>query len=77
MSGYIYQIKQGDIQLGEEEQTRLQTTRKYEATKFLEAQIMAGMPLSTFEVSRSRDGRTDTMVIIDPYEFMKIDLGEL
>jgi hypothetical protein len=54
MSGYIYQVKQCDIQLGEEEQTRLQTTRKYEATKFLEAQI-----------------------IIDPYEFMKIDLGEL
>lgn len=74
MSGYIYQVKQGDVQLG---QTRIQTTRKYEATKFLENQLAEGVSLSEFEVTRSRDGRADSLVHIDPYEFMKIDLGEL
>jgi hypothetical protein len=77
MSGYIYQVKQGDIQLGQEEQTRIQTTRKYEATRFLERQLMEGLSLSGFEVTRSRDGRVDTLVHIDPYEFMNIDMGEL
>jgi hypothetical protein len=77
MSGYIYQVKQGDIQLGQEEQIRIQTTRKYEATRFLEKQLMEGLPLADFEVTRSRDGRVDSMTHIDVYEFMKIDLGEL
>jgi len=77
MSGYIYQVKQGDVQLGQEEQTRIQTTRKYQATKFLEKQLAEGVSLSEFEVTRSRDGRADSLVHIDPYEFMKIDLGEL
>jgi hypothetical protein len=75
MAGYVYLVKQTNHQL-DEEQIRLLTTRKYEATKFLESQIKAGEPLALFEVSRSRDGRVDSTVIVDPYEFMKIDLGE-
>lgn len=77
MPGYIYQVKQGDVQLGQDEQTRIQTTRKYEATKFLEKQLAEGISLSEFEVTRSRDGRIDSMVIVDTYEFMNVDLGEV
>lgn len=77
MSGYIYTVKQGDAQLGEEEQTRIQTTRKYEATKFLQRQLAEGVSLSKFEVSRARDGYADSLVYVDPYEFMQIDLGEV
>lgn len=73
---YIYQIIQGDIQLGQEEQTRLQTTRKYVATQFLAKQLEEGVSLSEFEVTRSRDGRPDTLTYVDVYEFMNIDLGE-
>ncbi len=76
MSGYIYTVKHGDIQLGEDEQVRIQTTRKYQATRFLESQLQAGISMSKFEVTRSRDGRVDTLVFVDPYDFMKIDLGE-
>lgn len=77
MSGYIYLIKQGDIQLGQEEQIRFATTRKYEATQFLNRQLQAGESLALFEVSRSRDGRADSTVYVDVYDFMKIDVGEL
>lgn len=76
MAGYIYTVKQGDIQLGDVEQVRLQTTRKYEATRFLESQLVAGISMAKFEVTRSRDGRADSLVYIDTYEFMKIDVGE-
>lgn len=76
MASYIYSIKEGDAQLGDDEQIRLLTTRKYEATKFLETQLMAGESMSKFEVGRSRDGRPDTLVWVDTYEFMKIDPGE-
>lgn len=75
MSGYIYLIKQTDHQL-DEEQIRFATTRKYEATQFLERQLQAGESLALFEVSRSRDGRADSTVYVDVYDFMKIDLGE-
>lgn len=77
MSGYIYQVNE---QVGDdipEWQTRIQTTRKYEATKFLEKQLTEGISLSQFEVSRARDGKADSLVYVDVYEFMKIDLGEL
>ncbi len=78
MSGYIYSVKEiDDAQLDYPGQVRIQTTRKYEATKFLERQLQAGNSLSQFEVSRSRDGREDSMHIYDTYEFMKIDLGEV
>lgn len=75
MAAYIYQVKHVDTQL-DPGQTRIQTTRKYEATKFLEKQLTEGTSLSEFEVSRSRDGRIDTLVHIDVYEFMKVDPGE-
>ena len=76
MAGYIYTVAQGDVQLGDVEQVRLQTTRKYEATRFLESQLVAGISMAKFEVTRSRDGRADSLVHIDTYEFMNIDLGE-
>lgn len=76
MSGYIYTVTEGDSQLGDDEQVRLLTTRKYEATRFLETQLMAGKSMAKFQVTRSRDGRPDTSVWVDTYDFMKIDLGE-
>ena len=77
MSGYIYQVTEQVDRETNDWQTRLQTTRKYEATKFLEKLLAEGNSLSTFEVSRARDGKADSLVHLDVYEFMQIDLGEL
>lgn len=77
MAGYIYQVTEQVDKESNDWQTRLQTTRKYEATKFLEKQLAEGISLSEFEVTRSRDGRIDSMVIVDTYEFMNVDLGEV
>jgi len=75
MAGYIYQVKHVDTQL-DAGQIRIQTTRKYEATKFLEKQLADGVSLSEFEVSRARDGKVDTLTYLDVYEFMRVDPGE-
>lgn len=78
MAGYIYSVKQvDDAQLDYPGQTRIQTTRKYEATKFLERQLSDGVSLSQFEVTRSRDGVADSTHVYDIYKFMRIDLGEV
>lgn len=76
MAGYIYEVSEQVDRESNDWQTRLQTTRKYEAIKFLEKQLADGISLSQFEVSRSRDGRADSLVYVDTYEFMQIDLGE-
>lgn len=78
MSSYIYTVREvDDFQLDIQGQTRIQTTRKYEARKFLELQLTAGLSLSGFEVTRSRDGKADTTHVYDIYTFMDIDLGEV
>lgn len=78
MAGYIYSVKEVDnAQLDYPGQTRIQTTRKYEARKFLEGQLEAGLSLAQFEVTRSRDGHADTAHTYDTYQFMDIDLGEV
>lgn len=76
MSGYIYKVTEFTALDPDEWQHRLFTTRKYEATQFLKRELMAGKPLSKYEVTRSRDGRADSTVEVDVYEFMQIDLGE-
>lgn len=74
---FIYSIKQiDDAQLDYPGQTRIQTTRKHVATQFLAKQLEEGVSLSEFEVTRSRDGRPDTLTYVDVYDFMNIDLGE-
>lgn len=75
MSGYVYHVTEF-VPMDETWTTRFLTTRKYEATKFLFNELGAGKSMSHFEVTRSRDGRADTSVFVDTYEFMKIDLGE-
>jgi hypothetical protein len=78
MAGYIYTVKEVDnAQPDYPGMTRIQTTRKYEARKFLEARLSEGLSPAQYEVSRSRDGIRDTMVYVDVYEFMNIDLGEI
>lgn len=77
MAGYIYQITEQVDPEFNDWQSRLLTTRKHEATKFLEKQLAEGNSLATFEVARSRDGRADSTVHLDVYEFMQVDVGEL
>lgn len=78
MTGYIYTVKEQDnAQLDYPGQTRIQTTRKYEAKEFLKKQLGGGLSLSGFEVSRSRDGKADSTHYYDVYDFMDIDLGEV
>lgn len=75
MAGYIYHVTEF-VPMDETWTTRFLTTRKYEATKFLFSELQSGKSMGSFEVTRSRDGRADTSVFVDTYEFMKIDVGE-
>lgn len=77
MASYIYQVTEFTQIDPDESEIRIQTTRKYEATKFLQKELAAGKPLARYEVVRSRDGYVDTAKEIDVYEFMQIDLGEV
>lgn len=78
MPGYIYSVREhDDFQLDIPGQTRIQTTRKYEAKEFLRDQLTTGVSLSEFEVTRSRDGKADTTHVYDTYMFMDIDQGEV
>lgn len=75
MAGYIYHVTEF-VPIDSTWATRFLATRKYEATAFLQTELMSGKSLSQFEVTRSRDGRADTSVFVDTYEFMQIDPGE-
>jgi hypothetical protein len=75
MSGYIYNLIQstasGKVELLNS------STRKYEITRFIDNDYLkVGLSIAPLTVIRSRDGRPNSAVFIDPYEFMQIDLGE-
>jgi hypothetical protein len=60
-----------------ERQLLLAASKKWVATKFLKEALAEGKSLMDYEVIRSRDCLGGTAVIVDTYEFMNIDLGEV
>jgi hypothetical protein len=80
MSQYIYNVFVPVVECTEcnaERQLVLSTGKKWVATQYLEGVLQEGGSLMNYDISRSIDGRPDTAVWIDSYEFMKIDLGEM
>lgn len=75
MASYIYSVFRLQEAL-EGPSLKFTSTRKYEAKKYLERHLLQGVSASLFEVTRSRDGIADTVVDVDVYEFLDIDLGE-
>lgn len=76
MASYIYSVFKNDSQL-DPPTLKFTSTRKHEAKKYLERYLEQGVSPSLFEVTRSRDGIADTMVYVDVYEFLEIDMGEV
>ncbi len=71
---YIYTILQtlprGSISL------ELSTTKKWVAQSYIrEHWIKEGLSISPLTIARSKDG-SEQITYVDPYEFMRIDLGE-
>lgn len=51
-------------------------TQKWKATEYLKEKVVNGEPLAEFLITRIKDGQPTTLVEVDVYEFMNIDLGE-
>lgn len=80
MSTYIYNIFEQDTDCPGctgERQLLLASTKKWVATGFLKEALASGRSLMDYEILRSRDGMGGTAISVDPYEFMKIDVGEV
>lgn len=80
MSQYIYNVFERDEDCTEctgERQLLLSTGKKWVATKFLTEVLSQGKSLYTYDIFRSKDGQGGTAMMVDPYEFMQIDLGEV
>lgn len=75
MSAYIYNVLQSTAS-GKVEIIN-SSTKKWAVTKFIEDDfIKIGLSIDPLTIVRSIDGRPGSATHIDPYEFMKIDLGE-
>lgn len=80
MANYIYNVFEvehchectGDREL------RFSSTKKWLTTKWLSTNVLGkGLPLTDYQVFRSRDGIADESTEVDVYEFMNVDLGEV
>lgn len=77
MSSYIYSVFERDPETFENEHLVYNSTKKWGAKKYLENVLASGDSIANFYVHRSRDSIAGTGSIINVYEFMEIDLGEV
>jgi len=75
MSAYIYTLVE-TVASGKVQQLNA-STRKYVITDYVNRSYLdKGLSIASLTIIRSKDGYPGSAVHVDPYEFMKIDLGE-
>lgn len=80
MGAYIYNVYKSVTECTEctsEREHILATGQKWKAVEYLREILNEGLSLHDYDVTRSKDGQADSTLILDAYEFMQIDLGEV
>ncbi len=77
MASYIYTVFETDPETFDNSQQVYSTTQKWKAQKYLRDVLNDGRSVDPFYVTRGRDGFVGTISLINGYEFLEIDLGEV